>query len=292
MNNQLRGALLVMGAGFLWGFMGILAKLAYTQSIGPISLAWFRLVVAIPLLGVFLAVKRYHIRISRHEIWLFIGFGFCSLTVFEALYFTAYSYTTIQHAAALLYTAPAFVAVLSWIILKEKLTWSKATAVALSVTGAFLILGITKGQSLFGSMTQIGDWLAVASGLAYSSWYIFGKILGQDREPAVTTFLAMIFGAMLLFPIMVVLEGVHPPATIYGWELIAVVGLVPTAVAYVLYLTGLKLLDPTKASVFAIIEPLTAAVLGFLFLQERLSYESIVGFALIISSIILLTFRK
>ncbi|MGA3404471.1 MAG: EamA family transporter [Candidatus Bathyarchaeia archaeon] len=292
LKNQLRGALLVMGAGFLWGFMGILAKLAYAQSIGPISLAWFRLVVAIPLLGLFLVIKRYSITVSRHEMLLFIGFGFCSLTVFEALYFTAYAYTTVQHAAALLYTAPAFVAVLSWVILKEKFSRAKVAAVTLSVTGAFLIVGIARGQPLFGSITQLGDWLAIASGLAYSSWYIFGKILGQNREPAVTTFLAMIFGALLLFPIMFALEGVHPPANLYGWGLIVVVGLVPTAVAYVLYLTGLKLIEPTQASVFAIVEPLTAAVVGFLFLQERLSYDSIVGFVLIISSIVLLSLRE
>jgi len=288
LNNQLRGALLVMGAGFLWGFMGILAKLAYTQSIGPISLAWFRLVVAIPLLGAFLLVKRYQIRVSRHEIILFIGFGFCSLTVFEALYFTSYSYTTVQHAAALLYTAPAFVAILSRLILKEKFTRSKVAAVALSVTGALLIVGILRGQPLFGSTTQLGDWLAIASGLAYSSWYIFGKVLGETREPAVTTFIAMVFGAILLLPVMLVFEGLHPPTNMYGWELIAIVGLVPTAIAYVLYLTGLKLIDATKASVFAIVEPLTAAVFGYMLLQEMLSYDSIVGFILIISSIVLL----
>ena len=288
MNNQRRGALLVMGAGFLWGFLGILAKLAYTQSIGPISLAWFRLVVAIPFLGTFLVIKHYPVRISRHEIILFIGFGFCSLTVFEVLYFTAYSYTTVQHAAALLYTAPAFVAILSWIILKERLTRSKIFAVTLSVTGALLIVGITRRQPLFASTTQLGDWLAIVSGLAYSSWYIFGKILGQEREPAVTTFVVMVFGALLLLPIMIALEGIHPPTSIYGWELVAIVGLVPTAIAYVLYLTGLRLIDSTKASVFAIVEPLTAAVLGFLLLQETLSYDSILGFILIISSIVLL----
>jgi len=268
--------------------MGILAKLAYTQSIGPISLAWFRLVVAVPLLGAFLLVKRYQIRIRRHEIILFIGFGFCSLTVFEVLYFTSYSYTTVQHAAALLYTAPAFVAILSRLILNERLTRSKISAVVLSVLGALLIVGIMRGQPLFGSTTQLGDWLAIASGLAYSSWYIFGKILGQSREPAVTTFIAMIFGAVLLLPIMLVFEGLRPPTNMYGWELVVIVGLVPTSIAYVLYLTGLKLIDATKASVFAIVEPLTAAVFGYLLLQETLSYDSLIGFILIISSIILL----
>jgi len=281
-----------MGAGFLWGFMGFLAKLAYAQSIGPISLAWFRLVVAIPFLGLFLAIKRYSVRINLRETLLFVGFGFCSLTAFEALYFTAYAYTTIQHAAALLYTAPAFVAILSWMILKEKLTLAKTIAVILSIAGAFLIVGITREQALFGSRTQIGDWLSIASGLAYSSWYIFGKLLGQNREPTVTTFLAMSFGALLLFPIMFALEGIHLPTSLYAWGLIAIVGLVPTSVAYVIYLTGLKMIDTTKASVFAIVEPLTASVIGFLFLGERLTYEAIVGFVLIISSIVLLSFRE
>ena len=288
MNDQRRGALLVMGAGFLWGFMGILAKLAYTQSIGPISLAWFRLVVAVPLLGAFLLIKHYNVKVSRHEIIPFIGFGLCSLTIFEVLYFTSYSYTTVQHAAALLYTAPAFVAIFSWLILKEKFTPPKIIAIVLSVAGALLIVGIARGQPLFGSTTQLGDWLAIASGLAYSSWYIFGKILGQTREPAVTTFIAMVFGAILLLPIMLVFEGMHPPSNTFGWELIFIVGLVPTAIAYVLYLTGLKLIDATKASVFAIVEPLTAAVFGYLLLQETLSYDSILGFILIISSIVLL----
>jgi len=98
----------------------------------------------------------------------------------------------------------------------------------------------------------------------------------------------MAIGAVLLLPIMIAFEGLHMPASMYGWELIFIVGLVPTAIAYVLYLTGLKLIDATKASVFAIVEPLTAAVFGYLLLQEVLSYDSIIGFMLIISSIVLL----
>ena len=69
-------------------------------------------------------------------------------------------------------------------------------------------------------------------------------------------------------------------------------GIMPTAIAYILYLGGLRLLDATKASVFAIVEPLSAAILGFLFFQETLSYGSFVGFVLIISSIILISTRR
>jgi len=279
-----------MGAGALWGTVGIFSKITYAETnIGPISLAWYRLIFAIPVLAFLVRIKRYEISVTRREIVLFAVFGFISLTIFETLFFTSFFYTTVQHAAALLYTAPAFVAILSWLILKERMTKAKVTAVSLSILGAFLILGLVVGEPLFGSNTQIGDWLAIGSGLGYSTWYIFGKVLGKNRDPAVTSLLAMCFGALFLFPIMVGLEGVRIPNSILAWQLVGIIGLIPTATAYVLYLGGLKLIEATKASVFAIVEPVTAAILGFWFLHEMFSYISFVGFTLIISSIILIS---
>jgi len=283
-----------MGAGCLWGTFGILTKTTYAfTTLGPISLAWYRLIFAIPFVGLVIFIKHYPISISRREGVLFIGFGFFSLTLFEALYFTSLVYTTVQHAAALLYTAPAFVAVLSWFFLKERMTPAKIAAIILSMLGAFLILGLGSNGPLFASRTQIGDWLALSSGLAYSSWYIFGKILCRNREPAVTSFLGLCIGAAMLFPLAIALEGLRLPQTLTAWELVATVGIVPTAIAYLLYLAGLKLIDATSASVFAIVEPLTSAVLAFYIFQETLAYASFVGFGLIISSIILIsTARK
>lgn len=290
MNNQIKGAFLVMAAGCLWGTFGVLTKTAYAlTALGPISLAFYRLIFAIPFLGLVAGFKRYPISMSQREVILFIGFGFFSLTVFEALYFTSLAYTTVQHAAALLYTAPAFVALLSWFFLRERMTPTKITAIVLSVLGGFLILGLVENEPLFASRTQIGDWLALGSGIAYSTWYIFGKVLGRDREPAVTSFLGLCIGAVMLFPLALALEGLHLPQTLTAWELVAAIGIVPTGMAYLLYLTGLKLIDATVASVFAIVEPITSSILAFYFFQERFSYVSLLGFILIISSIMLIS---
>jgi drug/metabolite transporter (DMT)-like permease len=290
LNDHTKGALLVMGAGCLWGTFGILTKTTYAlTTLGPISLAWYRLIFAIPFVGLLVVIKRYPISVSRREIVLFIGFGFFSLTVFEALYFTSLAYTTVQHAAALLYTAPAFVALLSWFLLKEQMTPTKIAAIVLSVLGAFLILGLAENEPLFASRTQIGDWLALCSGLAYSSWYIFGKVLCRNREPAVTSLLGLCIGAVMLLPLSVAIEGFRLPLTLTAWELVAAVGIIPTAMAYLLYLAGLKLIEATTASVFAIMEPLTAAILAFFIFQETLSYASLLGFGLIISSILLIS---
>lgn len=102
----------------------------------------------------------------------------------------------------------------------------------------------------------------------------------------------MCFGALLLLPPAIMLEGIHPPQGLVAWFLITVIGIVPTSLAYVLYLTGLRLIDATKASVFAIVEPLTGAVLAFVFFHETLSPDSFLGFGLIISSIVLISVAR
>jgi DME family drug/metabolite transporter len=293
LDDQAKGAVLIMGAALLWGTTGIISKITFAETnVGPISLAWYRLLFAVPALGILVRIKGYKVSLTRREVGLFACFGFLSLSVFETLLFTSFFYTTVQHAAALLYTAPAFVAILSWLILRERLTKGKVIAVALSILGAFLILGVVVGEPLFASRTQIGDWLAIASGLGYSTWFIFGKVLGKNREPAVTSLLAVCSGAVFLFPIMAGLEGLRIPNSVWAWQLVATIGLVPTAAGYVLYLGGLKLIEATRASVYAIIEPVSAAVLGFLFLHEMFTYISFVGFALILSSIILISLSR
>jgi len=274
----------------LWGTTGIIVKTIYAvTTMGPVSVSFFRIIVALPFLAGLVILKRYDLSMTRRELVLFAAFGFCSLTLFVILYFASFAYTTVQHAAALLYTAPAFVALLSWIILKEPMTRAKVTAVALSVLGAILVVGIFRGGQLFASRTEIGDWLALISGLTYSTWYIFGKVLGKNREPAVVCFVGMCFGALFLFLITFVVCGFQARTNDTGWELLLLQGLVPTTFAYLLYLTGLRLIDATSASVFAIVEPVTAVILGFLFFQETLSYDSLLGFALIVSSILLVS---
>jgi drug/metabolite transporter (DMT)-like permease len=290
LNNQTKGALFVMTAGLLWGVTGIIVKTIYAVTpLGPISISLFRLIVALPFLAGLVVVHGYDLSMTRREACIFAGFGFCSLTVFVTIYFASFAYTTVQHASALLYTAPAFVALLSWMILKEHMTRSKITAVVLSIVGAFLIVGVLKGGQLFASRTQIGDLLAIGSGLAYSTWYIFGKVLGKNREPAVVCVVGMSFGALFLFFVAVATGTFQLPNGTVAWELMLLLGTFPTALAYLFYITGLKLIDATRASVFAIVEPVTAVILGALLLRETLSYDSILGFILIVSSIILIS---
>lgn len=141
---------------------------------------------------------------------LFVGFGFCGVTVVDALFFTSLAYTSVQHAATLMYTAPALVAILSWLVLREQLSHARIVAVLFAVAGAFLVLGVTK-LPLLTLGNQLGHWLALSSGVVYSFSFIFGKVLCRKHEPAFTSFFTLFIGMLLLLPVMFALEGFRLP---------------------------------------------------------------------------------
>jgi DME family drug/metabolite transporter len=73
---------------------------------------------------------------------------------------------------------------------------------------------------------------------------------------------------------------------------LAYLGLVPTAVAYVVYLLGLRTTSVTVAGVLTLAEPLTATLLGVLFFRDRLGLAGAAGAALLVSAVPWLTTRR
>lgn len=71
--------------------------------------------------------------------------------------------------------------------------------------------------------------------------------------------------------------------------LLGYLGLVPTALAYVLYFTGLRTVETGSAALLALLEPLTAAVLGAVVLSERLGVSGLCGAVLIGLAVLLTT---
>jgi DME family drug/metabolite transporter len=87
----------------------------------------------------------------------------------------------------------------------------------------------------------------------------------------------MCFGALFLMPLTLLTQGLTLPNGLLAWRLVAEIGIVLTASAYMLYFGGLRLIDATKASVFAIVEPPSASVLGFFLLHETFAYDSFIA---------------
>ena len=104
----------ILASAVLWGSVGLFFTLLSSYALSRMEIVFLRTFVAATLLFLYLLVfNREKLRVRLRDLWLFFGTGIVSLLAFNYCYFSAMAYTSLAVAAVLLYTAPAFVAVLS-----------------------------------------------------------------------------------------------------------------------------------------------------------------------------------
>ena len=124
----------------------------------------------------------------------------------------------------------------------------------------------------------------LCSGLAYASYYLFGKRYFVRYEPSTLFMYALPLGGLLLLPL------VHfAPKSAGTWGWILFVAVVPTWVALQLYSAGLRRLPATRAVTIATLEPVAAALLAFVVWGELLSPLAYLGGALVLAGVLVTT---
>lgn len=280
-----RGSLRILAAAILWGSIGVAGRLAFRAGVAPLEAAFYRAAISFIVLLVFIAgTNRGALRIRSVDLPLFAGFGLVSIAAFFFVYLTAIERTSVATAAILLYTAPAFVVVLSSILFGELLTRTKIGTVLLAFTGCVLVVRGYDPGSL--RLNLPGVLAGLGSGFTYALYSIFGKTALWRYSPMTTLAYALGFGTVFLGAAAAAtgaLAASHPPQ---GWLWILYLALITTLLAQWLYLVGLRQIEAGRASLVATIEPVVAAVLGFGILGERMEPLQILGGVLILTAVV------
>jgi DME family drug/metabolite transporter len=177
-------------------------------------------------------------------------------------------------AAILLYTAPVFVAVASRVLFGDRLDARRVLPVVGTLVGVGLV-----ALGAGGAVDEPGPALfwGLVAGATYASYYVVGRLLGPGYGPAATYAIAFPIGALILAP------AADPDVgTGRAWLLILAVGVVSTYVPYLAFATGLRRVDPTRASVVATLEPVVAIALGATLYDERLGLVTLVGGTIVV----------
>ena len=274
------GAGLVLGAAILWGSLGLFGRLAFQLGVSPAELASVRAALAFLFALPLLAVRPHALRVRRRDLPLLLAYGTVSVGLFYWVYLAAVDRLPLAVAAALLYTAPAFVVAIAWAMRWEPVRPRRLVPLAMVLIGAMLVTGAWR--VLGSGMDGIGVALGLGSGVAYASYTALGKRI-RARYDALTTILwAYGVGAIVLAvaapPWSVLL--VHDQARL----IILFMALGPTLLAAVLFFIGLRHIDASAASMLATIEPVVAALLGLFWLGEALTVDAVAGIALIIAA--------
>lgn len=288
------GTLLILTAALLWGTLGVTFRGLQELGATSVAIGFWRALIAAPVVGLYLGVtKPMHLRVLREDIPLMMAYGLVSVAMFFVVYAAAVQYASVAVAAVLLYTAPAWVIVLAALLFHESLTLQKGIAVVLTFIGVALMAGVADINNL--SVGFLGLVTGLGAGFTYATFSLFGKAALKRYTPDTTIFYGLLFGALFLLPFVLWREWdafVAPLGSPQGWGLLLYMGILPTAGSFWLYMAGLSYLnDAGRASVLATLEPVVAAALGYLLLNEGLNVIQMVGGALVLVGIGISTMR-
>jgi DME family drug/metabolite transporter len=277
-----KGYAFIVAAAVLWGMIGPFSRLAFQEGIAPMEVAFWRALLAWILFGGHAIIRR-EVRLYPKDIPYILVFGVCGVSLFYFAYQMAVKQGGAAMAAVLLYTAPAWVIILSRIFLKESITPTKILALVLTLIGISAIsMGKDAGQGSSPiSVSAIA--FGLTSGFCYSLYYIFGKYF-TGRYSSYNLFLYVLpIGAMGLLPWVT-----FAPKTPTCWLALMSLVIISTYGANSCYYLGLKYLDAGRASITATIEPVVAAVVAYFWWNEVITVQSYMGGAVILCAVILM----
>jgi drug/metabolite transporter, DME family len=279
-----------IGASF-WGIIGYFVKELASIGYTPLQIVFLRAISAFIFFFFWIIAYRPGLlRIKLKDSWYFFGTGVLSVSFFNWCYFTTIQHSSLAIAAILLYTAPAFVLLISIFVFKERLTWQKLSALFLTFLGCMFVSGILSGN--FSELSWTGLITGLGAGFGYSLYSIFGKLASKKYETLTISFYTFLFAMIVLFP----LSGIYSSDIVFLDSDVLVhtagLGLFPTVLAYWFYTQGLKQLEASKASIVSTVEPVVATIMGLLVYKESISYVQITGILLVLCAVLLIQERK
>jgi len=208
-------------------------------------------------------------------------------------YFIAIRVAPASLIALLLYTSPVFVTLGAALFLKERITRTKALALAVALTGA--VLTVTAGVSLDTGGTAGGSsglytgiLLGIVASVVGAGYTLFGSqvLRSVSTIPATTI---IITSTAVVYGIMAFSQGLVLPQTATGYLAILALSTISTVFSVGLFMAGLQRVGPANASTMGVLEPVFAVLLAALILGETLYPAQIIGGVMIGAGVVIIS---
>lgn len=281
--SLLRATLLILFSACCFGSIPVLIVFATRSGARLVDLlVWRYVLAAIVLVPVSGGLRPLRIDRRRALSILVLGGGGQAAVAFVSL--SALRYIPTATLTFLFYTYPAWVAVTSAVRGTEPITGRRTVALALSLAGITLMVGMPGA----GGLHPIGVLLALASALIYAGYIPLLGYLGRDLPPAVTSIYTSAGAAVILATAALIQGGVAVRFAPVAWVVILVLAIVCTVLAFIAFLRGLATLGPVRTAIVSTIEPFWAALLGGVALSQQLGPRTIAGGTCIAAAVVLL----
>ncbi len=274
-----------------WGISFIATKIALNE-LSPETIILLRLLLAIIFLLLIAVYTKKDFSVSlKNHLGIFI---LAIVAVFHLwIQITGLKFTSASNTGWIIGVTPVFMAILGFVIFKEKITFIKAVGITVAFIGLLLLM--SRGNILsIGFISHKGDSLVLASAFTWSIYSIINKKISLSYSPFMTILFLFLMMTVIIIPFTLNRETINSVMHLStkGWLAILFLGIFCSGIAYVLWAQALKELEAAKAGVFLYFEPFVTVFAAWLLLHEVISFITILSGIIITSGVILVNKKK
>lgn len=278
------GSAIVLVAAVFWGTTGTLQALAPAGA-SPLVVGVLRMTLGGTFLFSFVLVHYGWKAVSGRWPWKSLLMASLGMAVYQLFFFSAVLRTGVAVGTMVtIGSSPIMAGLLARAVLGEPLTCRWAVATALAVVGCGL-LSLGDGAV---RVSLTGVLLALGAGGSYGFIGLGMKQMQRSRDPLAVIAVTMLLGALLASPVYLMFS-LRWLASIRGFSVALVLGLVGTAIPYGMFSIALTMIPISTACTLTLMEPMTATLLGVFLLGESLGIKALAGIVLIFAGIIVLS---
>lgn len=263
-------------------------QLINQQLIKPFGLNLIRVGVSALLLWVLFVFKPVKSVISKKDIGRLFLCALTGVAINQMLFIKGLSLTYSIHASLLMLTTPILITFIAAWVLKERLNNYKIAGLALGITGAVVLI-TSRDNTGNGTQVLFGDLLIILNAISYTIYFILVKPLMKDYHPITVIRLIFTMGFFMILPFcwqeFTEIPWQHYSAT--SFALLASIVFGGTFLAYLFNVYGIKQLGASMAGTYIYSQPVFAAAIAIIFLNEELSLYKIIAAILIFTGVYL-----
>jgi len=252
--------------------------------IGPYGVNLLRVGITLVLFWMLWAFSKQEAGIDKKDIPRFAACALTGVVINQMLFIKGLTLTSTIHAALLMLTTPLLISVLALWWLREKFTGLKLAGLLLGIGGALLLI-LSRDASGIASIK--GDLLILINAISYAIYFIIVKPLTGRYSPLHVIRWVFTFGFVMIVPFSWhdASQAAWQSATLSQWAALASVVICGTFLTYSFNSYSLKNLGAAITGSYIYTQPIFAAIIAALFLQEDFSWEKMLAGALIFGGV-------
>lgn len=265
----------------VWGWTFVATKLCLPY-LTPAELLGLRLIIGLPVLYAILKIRRIPLEFSGVRKSQLLA-GSAVITAHFLIQITGLKFTSATNTGWIISVTPLIMAVLSFLILKEKITRYQIAGIIIATIGILLLVSHGKIGDL-SWLSSVGDWLVLLSAHTWAIYTVITRDVSRAKDPLVVTFGILAPAAALMLGYMLFTSDwskfLHMPAEpIVALLFLAIIGL---ALAHWAWQIAVARIGAARAGIFLYIEPLATTVLAVPLLHEAFGLFTALGGGLVL----------